>query len=153
MAENCFGSSTSDGQAVGNYGVTFNDLDQCWVFCLHGREFADVLYWFEYRKPHHGCRFKPASGKLAELSFLTAPNVWGYFSVGGAGGVHEYADSQFGHVFSWAPTRELARKCVYYDPLYGPCVIVTSCVSVGYSITSCFFFGFFFRAQNVRGSH
>ena len=26
-------------------------------------------------------------------------NVWGYFSVGAEGGLHEYADSQFGHCF------------------------------------------------------
>jgi acetyl-CoA carboxylase/biotin carboxylase 1 len=36
--------------------------------------------------------------------------VWGYFSVGSHGGLHEYADSQFGHVFARGATREDARK-------------------------------------------
>jgi acetyl-CoA carboxylase / biotin carboxylase 1 len=36
--------------------------------------------------------------------------VWGYFSVGANGGIHEFADSQFGHLFAKGPTREHARK-------------------------------------------
>jgi hypothetical protein len=40
--------------------------------------------------------------------------VWGYFSVGANGGIHEFADSQFGHLFASGPTREDARKvCIY----------------------------------------
>jgi len=38
--------------------------------------------------------------------------VWGYFSVIADGGVHEYADSQFGHIFANAPTREEARRAL-----------------------------------------
>jgi acetyl-CoA carboxylase/biotin carboxylase 1 len=38
------------------------------------------------------------------------PQVWGYFSVSGRGAVHEFADSQFGHIFSVGSTRESARK-------------------------------------------
>lgn len=36
--------------------------------------------------------------------------MWGYFSVGAEGGIHEFADSQFGHLFASGPTREAARK-------------------------------------------
>ena len=36
--------------------------------------------------------------------------MWGYFSVGANGGIHEFADSQFGHLFANGPTREIARK-------------------------------------------
>jgi acetyl-CoA carboxylase/biotin carboxylase 1 len=36
--------------------------------------------------------------------------VWGYFSVVADGGVHEFADSQFGHLFATGETREEARK-------------------------------------------
>jgi acetyl-CoA carboxylase/biotin carboxylase 1 len=36
--------------------------------------------------------------------------VWGYFSVSACGGLHEYADSQFGHCFSWGEDREQARE-------------------------------------------
>jgi acetyl-CoA carboxylase/biotin carboxylase 1 len=36
--------------------------------------------------------------------------VWGYFSVAASGGLHEFADSQFGHCFSWGETRDDARE-------------------------------------------
>ncbi|KAI9329995.1 acetyl-CoA carboxylase [Obelidium mucronatum] len=54
--------------------------------------------------------FKPNSGKVLELNFRSNSNVWGYFSVNSSGGVHEYADSQFGHVFSYGETRNDARR-------------------------------------------
>lgn len=54
--------------------------------------------------------FKPTSGDITELTFRSNPNVWGYFSVGAHGGLHEYADSQFGHVFARGVNREEARK-------------------------------------------
>jgi acetyl-CoA carboxylase/biotin carboxylase 1 len=54
--------------------------------------------------------FKPNSGKFMELNFKSNSNVWGYFSVNAAGGVHEYADSQFGHLFAYGESREEARK-------------------------------------------
>eukprot|EP00842_Homolaphlyctis_polyrhiza_P003394 jgi/Hompol1/4055/HPOL_006898-RA len=54
--------------------------------------------------------FKPNSGKVLELNFRSNSNVWGYFSVNSSGGVHEYADSQFGHIFSYGESREDARK-------------------------------------------
>jgi len=38
--------------------------------------------------------FKPSSGAMQELNFRSSNNVWGYFSVGVSGGLHEYADSQ-----------------------------------------------------------
>ncbi|KAF8329498.1 acetyl CoA carboxylase [Cantharellus anzutake] len=54
--------------------------------------------------------FKPSSGGLQELNFRSNTNVWGYFSVGAAGGLHEFADSQFGHVFAYGADRNEARK-------------------------------------------
>ncbi|KAJ8978777.1 hypothetical protein NQ317_015501 [Molorchus minor] len=45
--------------------------------------------------------FKPSSGTVQELNFRSSKNVWGYFSVAASGGLHEFADSQFGHCFSW----------------------------------------------------
>ncbi|KND02645.1 uncharacterized protein SPPG_01732 [Spizellomyces punctatus DAOM BR117] len=54
--------------------------------------------------------FKPNSGKVLELNFRSNSNVWGYFSVNSSGGVHEYADSQFGHIFSYGETRQDSRK-------------------------------------------
>ncbi|CAM9556080.1 unnamed protein product, partial [Phaeothamnion confervicola] len=54
--------------------------------------------------------FKPTSGTIERIKFQSTSNVWGYFSVGANGGIHEYADSQFGHLFASGPTREAARK-------------------------------------------
>jgi acetyl-CoA carboxylase / biotin carboxylase 1 len=54
--------------------------------------------------------FKPTAGSIERVKFQSTPNVWGYFSVGVNGGIHEYADSQFGHVFAKGPTREQARR-------------------------------------------
>jgi acetyl-CoA carboxylase/biotin carboxylase 1 len=54
--------------------------------------------------------FKPSSGSLQELNFRSNTNVWGYFSVGTAGGLHEFADSQFGHIFAYGADRSESRK-------------------------------------------
>jgi len=54
--------------------------------------------------------FKPSSGTLQELNFRSSTNVWGYFSVGTAGGLHEFADSQFGHIFAYGSDRSESRK-------------------------------------------
>ncbi|KAA3676706.1 acetyl-CoA carboxylase / biotin carboxylase 1 [Paragonimus westermani] len=54
--------------------------------------------------------FKPRPGDVQELNFKSSQSVWGYFSVGSAGGIHEFADSQFGHCFSAAESREHARE-------------------------------------------
>lgn len=56
----------------------------------------------------HSQGFKPSSGTVQELNFRSSKNVWGYFSVGATGGLHEFADSQFGHCFSWGENREEA---------------------------------------------
>lgn len=54
--------------------------------------------------------FKPSSGMMQELNFRSSTNVWGYFSVVSAGGLHEFADSQFGHIFSYGENRQQSRK-------------------------------------------
>ncbi|KAI0321613.1 acetyl CoA carboxylase [Amylostereum chailletii] len=54
--------------------------------------------------------FKPSSGALQELNFRSSTNVWGYFSVNSAGGLHEFADSQFGHIFAYGQDRSESRK-------------------------------------------
>jgi acetyl-CoA carboxylase / biotin carboxylase 1 len=54
--------------------------------------------------------FKPTSGSIDRIKFQSTSNVWGYFSVGPNGGIHEFADSQFGHLFAKGATREQARK-------------------------------------------
>ncbi|EGO20512.1 hypothetical protein SERLADRAFT_452608 [Serpula lacrymans var. lacrymans S7.9] len=54
--------------------------------------------------------FKPSSGSLQELNFRSSTNVWGYFSVATAGGLHEFADSQFGHIFAYGEDRGESRK-------------------------------------------
>nr|BBG67099.1 acetyl-CoA carboxylase [Gnetum ula] len=52
--------------------------------------------------------FKPTSGKVQELNFKSKPNAWAYFSVKSGGGIHEFSDSQFGHVFAFGESRPLA---------------------------------------------
>jgi acetyl-CoA carboxylase / biotin carboxylase 1 len=54
--------------------------------------------------------FKPTSGGIQELNFRSTPNVWGYFSMDSSGSIHEFADSQFGHLFANGPDREDARR-------------------------------------------
>ncbi|XP_072165037.1 acetyl-CoA carboxylase-like [Diadema setosum] len=54
--------------------------------------------------------FKPSAGTVSELNFRSNKNVWGYFSVAASGGLHEFADSQFGHCFAWGEDREDARE-------------------------------------------
>ncbi|KAF8817745.1 acetyl-CoA carboxylase ACC1, partial [Cardiosporidium cionae] len=56
--------------------------------------------------------FKPTSGSIERVEYQFAPKVWGYFSVGANGAIHEYADSQFGHIFAEGKTREEARKAL-----------------------------------------
>lgn len=54
--------------------------------------------------------FKPTSGGIGELNFRSTPNVWGYFSMDSSGSIHEFADSQFGHLFASGSDREHARR-------------------------------------------
>lgn len=54
--------------------------------------------------------FKPTSGGIQELNFRSTPSVWGYFSMDSSGSIHEFADSQFGHLFASGPNREQARR-------------------------------------------
>ena len=54
--------------------------------------------------------FKPSSGTMNHLNFRSSSNVWGYFSVGSAGGIHSFSDSQFGHIFAYGENRAASRK-------------------------------------------
>ncbi|KAL8752619.1 MAG: hypothetical protein Q9199_005623 [Rusavskia elegans] len=54
--------------------------------------------------------FKPSSGMMHELNFRSSSNVWGYFSVGTQGGIHNFSDSQFGHIFAYGENRSASRK-------------------------------------------
>jgi acetyl-CoA carboxylase / biotin carboxylase 1 len=56
--------------------------------------------------------FTPTSGAIQELNFRSTPSVWGYFSVDSSGRVHEFADSQIGHIFAFGTTRNKARKAM-----------------------------------------
>ncbi|KAJ2784730.1 acetyl-coenzyme-A carboxylase [Coemansia javaensis] len=56
--------------------------------------------------------FKPSSGMMQSLNFRSSTNVWGYFSVSANGGLHEFADSQFGHIFAYGGSREQARQAM-----------------------------------------
>ncbi|KAF7683984.1 Acetyl-CoA carboxylase 2 [Astathelohania contejeani] len=50
--------------------------------------------------------FNPVTGNI-NVSFESSPNSWGYFSMT-HGAIHEYSDSQFGHIFCWGKNRHHA---------------------------------------------
>ncbi|KAF1749071.1 hypothetical protein GCK72_025538 [Caenorhabditis remanei] len=52
--------------------------------------------------------FRPSTGSVKELNFNSSQDAWAYFSVSGGGKVHEFADSQFGHLFARGTTRNQA---------------------------------------------
>ena len=52
--------------------------------------------------------FKPTSGQVDQINMRVFPNVWGYFSIPPGGSVHEFADSQFGHIFAFGENRQQA---------------------------------------------
>ena len=54
--------------------------------------------------------FKPSGGTMHELNFRSSSNVWGYFSVSTASKIHNFADSQFGHIFAYGENRQASRK-------------------------------------------
>lgn len=54
--------------------------------------------------------FTPTCGDVFEISFRSSQTVWGYFSVASPGHIHQYSDSQFGHIFAFGMNREEARK-------------------------------------------
>jgi acetyl-CoA carboxylase/biotin carboxylase 1 len=56
--------------------------------------------------------FQPTSGKITQLQFRSAIDVWGYFSVNSSGLIHEFADSQFGHLFAHGKDRDSARRAM-----------------------------------------
>ena len=56
--------------------------------------------------------FKPTAGRIEEISFKSTPDVWGYFSVKGGGSVHEFSDSQFGHLFAKGENRTAAIRAM-----------------------------------------
>lgn len=56
--------------------------------------------------------FQPTSGKVDEILFRSAIDVWGYFSVNSSGSIHEFSDSQFGHIFAHGHDRESARRAM-----------------------------------------
>jgi acetyl-CoA carboxylase/biotin carboxylase 1 len=54
--------------------------------------------------------FRPTCGNIDEISFRDSRDCWGYFSVSSGGGIHQFADSQFGHIFATGNNREEARR-------------------------------------------
>ncbi|CAK4078457.1 unnamed protein product [Aphanomyces euteiches] len=88
-----------------SYGKTPIDFDTERQSPPHGHVIAARI---TAEDPNAG--FQPTSGQIEELNFRSTPDVWGYFSVDSSGRVHEFADSQIGHLFSWSTSRERARK-------------------------------------------
>uniref|UniRef100_A0A7S1I8U2 Acetyl-CoA carboxylase n=1 Tax=Eutreptiella gymnastica TaxID=73025 RepID=A0A7S1I8U2_9EUGL len=91
------------------YGVDPTGVDR---FNLDGQQVEAVCHTIAVRvtaeNPDEG--FRPTSGSIHTIDFKPSRTTWGYFSVAPPAGVHEFADSQFGHIFSSGPSREIARK-------------------------------------------
>jgi len=88
-----------------------------------GRDTVDFEFTERVPYPHHciavrvtaenpEAGFQPTSGNIQELQFHSAIDVWGYFSVNNSGLIHEFADSQFGHIFAGGVDRESARRAM-----------------------------------------
>ena len=88
-----------------NLGVWSNLCSPCPAPSPHGHVIACRI---TAENPDEG--FRPGSGTVQELNFRSSKNVWGYFSVAATGGLHEFADSQFGHCFGWGEDRDIARR-------------------------------------------
>ena len=89
----------------------------------HGKDTIDFDFTDRMAAPRHciavritaenpDAGFQPTSGKIHELHFRSAVDVWGYFSIDNSGSVHEFADSQFGHIFASGTDRESARRAM-----------------------------------------
>lgn len=88
-----------------------------------GRDSIDFAYSERKAPPRHciavritaenpEAGFQPSSGKIKELQFRSNVDVWGYFSIDNSGLIHEFADSQFGHIFAGGKDRESARRAM-----------------------------------------
>uniref|UniRef100_A0A7S1BIY5 Acetyl-CoA carboxylase n=1 Tax=Corethron hystrix TaxID=216773 RepID=A0A7S1BIY5_9STRA len=108
-------------------GIPLHNIPEIRELYGHTRFFDEdvksVHFQKDTRNPPHGhciavritaenaeAGFKPTSGGIQELNFRSTPDVWGYFSMDSSGMVHEFADSQFGHLFANGQDREHARK-------------------------------------------
>ncbi|CCD73648.1 acetyl-CoA carboxylase [Caenorhabditis elegans] len=54
--------------------------------------------------------FRPSTGKVYEINFPSSQDAWAYFSVGRGSSVHQFADSQFGHIFTRGTSRTEAMN-------------------------------------------
>lgn len=96
--KNRFEDDVSDGMSIIDFGKT--ERVAPYGHCIAVRITAE----------NAEAGFKPTSGGIQELNFRSTPNVWGYFSMDSSGSIHEFADSQFGHLFASGMDREQARR-------------------------------------------
>nr|ASA45565.1 acetyl CoA carboxylase 1a [Amphidinium carterae] len=93
------------------YGKSPDDLDSPIDFLEDDYVYPDshvIAARITAENPDDG--FKPTSGAIRRIKFQSSVSCWGYFSIGANGAIHEYADSQFGHIFARGKDREESRK-------------------------------------------
>eukprot|EP00913_Durusdinium_trenchii_P031867 g29845.t1 len=95
-----YGLPEKDGDRTSRIDFMKQDYVYPKVHCLAARITAE--------NPDDG--FKPTSGKIERIKFQSSVACWGYFSVWTHAAIHEFADSQFGHLFARGADREEARK-------------------------------------------
>jgi len=93
------------------YGKSLDDLDSPIDFLEDDYVYPEthiIAARITAENPDDG--FKPTSGAIRRIKFQSSVSCWGYFSIGANGAIHEYADSQFGHIFARGKDREESRK-------------------------------------------
>ena len=92
-----------------------------------------------------------------DLNFKSSKNVWGYFSVSSTGGIHEFADSQFGHCFSWGETRYKISGLKTHFTILTICKMITNKASLSFGRTSAgilwCFWGMFHTIETTTMDH
>jgi acetyl-CoA carboxylase / biotin carboxylase 1 len=109
--------------AMGLHLYSIGDIRRLYGRHTHGKDTIDFTYAERVVSPRHciavrvtaenpDAGFQPTSGNIQELQFKSSVDVWGYFSVDHTGLIHEFADSQFGHIFASGRDRESARRAM-----------------------------------------
>jgi biotin carboxylase/acetyl-CoA carboxylase carboxyltransferase component len=66
-------------------------------------------------------KFTPSPGVINNIDYRTQPHCWAYFSVHSRSQILPFFDGQFGHIFSWGETRDIAIERMH---------LLLSCINI-----------------------
>ena len=126
VTENILGLNLPSCQVQVAMGIPLHrigDIRKLYNRHVRGRDTIDFEFTQQVRPERHCIAvrvtaenpesgFQPTSGDIRELNFRSAVDVWGYFSVNSSSKIHEFADSQFGHIFASGKDRNSARRAM-----------------------------------------